>query len=101
MTEVKVSKADRDRLAARYRELAQPGLADVIALGEMDDHPNLLMLTEHRHQAYEEAAKVAETPFDKAVAPSHKQIKFREKIAARIRSLTQAPADDGDEHEQG
>lgn len=40
-----------------------------------------------RGAAIEEAAKVAETPFDRAIAPSHKQLQFRKKIASAIRAL--------------
>jgi hypothetical protein len=54
---VEVTQVDRDRLAARYRELSQPGMAEEIESGAMDDHPNLIMLARHRIAA---EAKLAE-----------------------------------------
>jgi hypothetical protein len=57
---VKVEQVDRDRLAARYRELSQPGMAEEIESGAMDDHPNLIMLARHRIAAEAKLAEAVE-----------------------------------------
>lgn len=90
---IPVSQEDRRRLAERYRQLLQPGMAEEVERGEHDNHPNLEMLAAHRLRAIEEAAKAIAHASMRLFTPNTPEeaayVQGRDDALAAIRKLSQ------------